>query len=97
MNLHINGLNIDVSDALRERITTKLERVNRHSSGSIISVNFTLSSDKHQHKAAAHLHLAGKDLHVEAVENEMQAAIDVLMDKIDRAVLQHKEKSHNVR
>ncbi|UOP04927.1 ribosome hibernation-promoting factor, HPF/YfiA family [Conchiformibius kuhniae] len=96
MNLHITGLNVDVGDALRQRIAAKMERVNRHSSG-IISVQFTLSADKHQHKAAAQIHLAGKDLHVEAVENEMQAAIDVLMDKIDRAVLQHKEKSQNVR
>lgn len=96
MNIHITGLNFDVSNHLRERIATKLERVNRHSSG-IISVNFTLSVDKLEHKATAHIHLAGKDLHVETVENDMHAAIDVLMDKIDRVVLQHKEKNQNVR
>lgn len=96
MNLHITGLNIDVSDSLRERIAAKLERIGRHSS-QIISVNITLSAEKVQHKAAAHIHLAGKDLHMETVEAEMQAAIDVLMDKIDRAVVQHKEKSQNVR
>lgn len=93
MNLHITGLHIEVTDALRNHVTEKLARINRHSD-SIISVNITLSTEKVQHKAAAQVHLAGKDLHVEAIENDMYAAIDVLMDKLDRAVLQHKEKSN---
>ena len=49
------------------------------------------------HKAEADIHLAGKDLQVEAVEADMYAAVDVLMDKIDRAVLKYKEKSNDVR
>lgn len=96
MNLHITGLHIDISDSLRGRIANKLERIARHG-GNIISVNITLSAEKLQHKAAAHIHLAGKELHVETVESEMNAAIDVLMDKIDRAVVQYKEKSQSVR
>lgn len=93
MNLHITGLHLEVTDALRQRITEKLERIQRHSDN-VISVNMTLSTEKVNHKIAAHVHLAGKDLHVEAVETDMYAAIDVLMDKLDRAVLQHKEKSN---
>lgn len=93
MNLNITGLHIEVTDALRNYVTEKLARINRHSD-SMISVNITLSTEKVQQKAAAQVHLAGKDLHVEAVENDMYAAIDALMDKLDRAVLQHKEKSN---
>lgn len=93
MNLNIMGLHIEVTDALRNYVTEKLARINRHSD-SMISVNITLSTEKVQQKAAAQVHLAGKDLHVEAVENDMYAAIDALMDKLDRAVLQHKEKSN---
>lgn len=96
MNVNITGLNIDITDAIKSRVHTKLERINRHSDG-VISVALTLSVEKVQHKAAAQIHLAGKDLHVEALESDMYAAIDVLMDKIDRAVLQHKEKANKVR
>lgn len=96
MNLKITGLNIDVTDALREHINSKLARINRHSDN-VISVSITLSVEKVEQKAAAQIHLAGKDLHIEAVEKDMYAAIDVLADKIDRAILQHKEKSHQVR
>ncbi|MDO4434160.1 MAG: ribosome-associated translation inhibitor RaiA [Alysiella sp.] len=96
MNLKITGLNFDVTEAIRNHVTQKLQRINRHSDG-VISATITLSVEKVEHKAAAQLHLAGKDLHIEAVENDMYAAIDILVDKLDRAVLQHKEKSKQPR
>ncbi|EGK11588.1 ribosome-associated translation inhibitor RaiA [Kingella kingae] len=96
MNLKITGLHLDVTEAMKTRITEKLQRINRHSDN-ILSVAVTLSVEKVKHKAAAQVHLAGKDLHVEAVEEDMYAAIDVLVDKLDRAILQHKEKANAVR
>ena len=41
MNLKINGLNFDVTDAIRERVTGKLERVAHHHDG-VISITVTL-------------------------------------------------------
>ena len=96
MNLKINGLNFDITDAIRNHVEGKLARTNRHADN-LINVTVTLSVDKLQHKAEANVHLAGKDLHVEAVEPDMYAAIDILMDKLDRAVLKHKEKASDVR
>ncbi|MGF6148556.1 ribosome hibernation promoting factor HPF [Kingella potus] len=97
MNLKITGLNFDVTEAVREHVALKLERISRHA-GNLISVTVTLSLDKPEHKAEADAHLSGKNVHVEAVESEnMYAAIDVMMDKLDRALIKHKEKSNNVR
>lgn len=96
MNLKITGLHLDVTEAMKTRITEKLQRINRHSDN-ILSVAVTLSVEKVKHKATAQVHLAGKDLHVEAVEEDMYAAIDVLVDKLDRAILQHKEKANAMR
>lgn len=96
MNLKITGLNFDVSEAIKTRIAEKLERIYRHTDD-IISIAITLSVEKVDQKAAAQVHLAGKDLHVEAIESDMYAAIDVLTDKLDRAIMQHKEKSKSVR
>ena len=96
MNLKITGLHLDVTEAMKTRITEKLQRINRHSDN-ILAVAVTLSVEKVKHKATAQVHLAGKDLHVEAVEEDMYAAIDVLVDKLDRAILQHKEKANAVR
>ena len=97
MNLTVTGLNLDVTEALREYVSTKLARISRHADN-IISTTVTLSTvEKGQHKVEADVHLAGKDLHVETVEVDMYAAIDVLMDKLDRMVLKHKEKNTEYR
>ncbi|MFC2507156.1 MAG: ribosome hibernation-promoting factor, HPF/YfiA family [Kingella sp. (in: b-proteobacteria)] len=92
MNLKITGLHFDITDAVKARIEDKLAKIARHSDN-VISVTVTLSVEKVNYKAAAQVHLAGKDLYAEAIEQEnMYAAIDVLADKLDRAILQHKEK-----
>ena len=96
MNLKITGLNFDVTEAIKNYVSDKLARISRHADN-IISVTITLSVEKVSQKAEADVHLAGKDLHVEAIEQDMYAAIDVLMDKLDRGVLKHKEKSGDVR
>ena len=96
MNLKITGLNFDVTEAIKQYVSGKLERINRHASN-LISVTVTLSVDKLEHKAEVDAHLSGKDLHVETIELDMYAAIDILMDKFDRALIKHKEKSQNVR
>ncbi|MDK4681029.1 ribosome-associated translation inhibitor RaiA [Kingella negevensis] len=94
MNLKITGLHFDVTEAIRNYVTEKVERSVRHHDG-VISVTVTLSVEKVQNKAAAQVHLAGKDIHIEAVEADMYAAIDVLVDKVDRALVQHKEKNQH--
>ena len=58
----------------------------------MIDVNVVMSVDKLRQKVEANLHMRGKDIHVEAIEPDMYAAIDALADKLDRQVLKHKEK-----
>jgi len=58
----------------------------------VIDVNVVMSVDKLRHKVEVNLHARGKDIHVEAIEPDMYAAIDALADKLDRQVLKHKEK-----
>ncbi|WP_174873856.1 ribosome hibernation-promoting factor, HPF/YfiA family [Vogesella oryzae] len=91
MNLKITGLHLEVTPALREFIESKLERITRHVDN-VIGVTVTLSVDKLVQKAEVNVHLAGKDIHVEASDSDMYAAIDALMDKLDRQVLKFKEK-----
>lgn len=92
MNLKITGLHLEVTPPLREYIQSKLERITRHVDN-LIEVGVTLSVDKLVQKAEVNLHLPpGKDIHVEATEADMYAAVDVVMDKLDRQVLKHKEK-----
>ncbi|GAB3259274.1 HPF/RaiA family ribosome-associated protein [Chitinimonas naiadis] len=96
MNLTISGHHLDVTPAIREYVETKLERVTRHFDH-VIDMGVTLSVDKLQQKIEVNVHLRGKDIHVEATEPDMYAAIDLVADKLDRQVLKHKEKRYGDR
>lgn len=91
MNIKVTGLHLDVTPSLREHVENKLERIIRHVDD-LIDLSVTLSVDKLVQKAEVNAHLSGKDIHVEATAEDMYAAIDLLMDKLDRQVLKHKEK-----
>ncbi|HEY5762611.1 MAG TPA: ribosome-associated translation inhibitor RaiA [Rhodocyclaceae bacterium] len=91
MNLHITGHHLEVTPALRDYVTTKLEKVTRHFDH-VIDVSVTLSVEKLKQKAEVTLHVRGKDIFVESDDSDLYAAIDALVDKLDRQVLKYKQK-----
>jgi putative sigma-54 modulation protein len=96
MNLNLTGHHLLITPAIREYVTTKLERVTRHFDH-VIDVTVVLSVDKLRQQITANLHIRGKEIHAECVEPDMYAAIDALADKLDRQVLRHKEKRNGSR
>ena len=100
MNLTISGHHLDVTPALREYVLTKLERVTRHFD-QVVDVNVLLTVEKQKEKERRQrcevtLHVKGRDIFVEQANEDLYAAIDQLMDKLDRQVVRHKEclKNH---
>lgn len=91
MNLQLTGHHVDITPAIRDYVTTKLERVVRHFDH-VIDVSVVLTVNKLQQKVEATVHVRGKDLHAECIDADMYAAIDGLADKLDRQVLKHKEQ-----
>ena len=91
MNLHLSGRHLDITPAIRNYVLEKLGRVTRHFD-QVIDLHVTMSVEKLQHKIECSVHVAGRDMHVEAIDADMYAAIDALADKLDRQVLKHKEK-----
>ncbi|HYC35702.1 MAG TPA: ribosome-associated translation inhibitor RaiA [Usitatibacter sp.] len=91
MNLHLTGHHVEITPAIREYVTAKLARINRHFEH-VIDVNVIMTVEKMDQKIEANVHLSGKDIHVQAHDGDMYAAIDGLIDKLDRQVLRHKER-----
>jgi len=91
MNLQLTGHHLDITPPIRAYVESKLERITRHFD-EVIDVNVILSTDKLQHKVEMTLHIAGKDLHTESIDADMYAAIDNIIDKLDRLVLKQKER-----
>jgi putative sigma-54 modulation protein len=95
MNLHLSGHHLEVTPAIRDYITGKFSRITRHFDH-VIDVNVKMSVDRLDQKIEANVHLSGKDIFVESHDPDMYAAIDSLIDKLDRQILKHKEKhSHS--
>lgn len=96
MNLSISGHHLTVTPAIREYVMNKIDRVLRHFDH-VIDIQVILSVDKLVHQAEITVHLKGKDVHCEAKEENLYAAIDALVDKVDRQVLKYKDKIQTTR
>jgi putative sigma-54 modulation protein len=96
MNLTISGHHLEVTPALREYVLTKLSRVLRHFD-QVVDVNVLLTVEKQKEKARRQraevtLHVKGREIFVENSHEDLYAAIDELMDKLDRQVCRHKDR-----
>ena len=94
MNLTISGHHLEITPSLREYVLTKLDRVTRHFD-QVVDINVLLSVEKmtekeRRQKAEVTLHVKGKDIFIEHAAEDMYAAVDQLMDKLDRQVCRHK-------
>ncbi len=94
MNLNISGHHLDLTPSLRSYVTDKLKRVERHFDH-LIDASVILSVDKLQHKAEATLHTRGANLHAQEICQDMYAAIDGLIDKLDQQTRKFKDKLRN--
>jgi len=94
MNLNISGHHVEVTAPMRAYVRDKLKRVERHFDH-LISAEVILSVEKLRQKAEATVHASGANLHAEAINGDMYAAIDLLMDKLDQQTRKHKEKLRN--
>jgi len=93
MRLKITGRHLVVTPAIQEYVHTKLERVFRHF-GNVTRASLILSLDHLIQHAEITVHVPGKEIFVEASDVDMYAAIDSLLDKLDRQVIKFKQKAY---
>jgi putative sigma-54 modulation protein len=96
MQINISGHHVEVTEALKDYVHSKVEKLERHFDN-ITNVQVTLTVEKLVQKAEATIHASGAELHANADDENMYAAIDGLTDKLDRQLLKHKEKMNNHR
>lgn len=96
MNLTISGHHLDVTPALRNYVTSKLDRISRHFD-QVVDVKVLLSVEKQREKdrrqrAECNIHVKGSDLFAESSHADLYAAVDDLVDKMDRQVGRYKTR-----
>lgn len=91
MQINLTGHHVDITPSLRDYVTGKMDRLERHFDH-VTDVHVILSVEKLRHKAEATIHISGGNLFADATEEDMYAAVDALVDKLDRQIKKHKEK-----
>lgn len=92
MQINVSGHHLEITSSLREYVTEKFSRLQRHFD-QITNTDVTLTVEKQVQKAEANVHVAGADLFATSESSDMYAAIDTLTDKLDRQLIKHKEKN----
>ncbi len=91
MQLNITGHHVDITPPMNEYVTGKMAKLERHFDN-VTNVHVVLSVEKLRQKAEATLHVSGAEIFADCVDEDMYAAVDGLIDKLDRQVIKHKEK-----
>jgi putative sigma-54 modulation protein len=96
MNLTISGHHLEVTPALRSYVTSKIDRISRHFD-QVVDIKVLLTVEKQKEKerrqrAECNIHVKGDDLFAESAHADLYAAVDELVDKLDRQVGRYKTK-----
>jgi len=96
MNLTISGHHLEVTPALRAYVVSKLERVLRRFD-QVTHVTVLLSKHNEAQKerrqrVECSIHVKGNALHAGSKHLSLYAAIDELVDKLDRQIVSHKTR-----
>ncbi len=91
MQLSLTGHHIEITPPLRDYVNNKMDRIQRHFDN-VVDAHCVLSVEKLRHRAEATVNLGGGRIFADSVEENMYAAIDMLVDKLDRQVKKYKEK-----
>ncbi len=92
MQVSVTGHHVDVTDSLRTHVEEKISKLKRHFDN-VTDVHVILTVEKLEQKAEATVQVSGAKLFADDVQADMYQAIDNMVDKLDRQIIKHKEKT----
>ncbi len=92
MQVSVTGHHVEVTDSLRVYVNEKIGKLKRHFDN-VTDVHVILTVEKLEQKAEATVHISGAKLFAEDTREDMYQAIDNMIDKLDRQIIKHKEKT----
>ena len=91
MNVTVSGKNIEITDALRDNVTFKLEKFGKFFKEDT-EAQATLSVQKNRHIIEITIPINGSLLRVEEATDDMYTSMDKALDKLNRQIEKHKTK-----
>lgn len=93
MRYNVRGNNVEVTDAIREYVIKKLSKLEKYFDTTPTSdVNVRLSVFNNDQRVEVTIPMPGLLLRAEETHVDMYAAIDLVVDKLERQIRKHKTK-----
>lgn len=92
MQVSVTGHHVEVTDSLKTHVEEKISKLKRHFDN-VTDVHVILTVEKLEQKAEATVQISGAKLFAEDTKSDMYQAIDNMVDKLDRQIIKHKEKT----
>ena len=96
MQVSVTGRHVEVTQAMKQHVEDKIAKIKRHFDH-VTDVHVILTVEKLEQKAEATVQISGAKLFADDVQEDMYAAIDNMVDKLDRQIIKHKEKAQSHR
>jgi putative sigma-54 modulation protein len=96
MQINLVGHNVEITSALRAFTEDKLNKLERHFD-KITSIHVVFDVEKLRQIAEASILVSKSKLHARAESEDMYVTVNMLVDKLDRQLIEHKEKTHKHR
>ena len=91
MQVSVTGRHVEVTEAMKQHVEDKISNLKRHFDH-VTDIHVILTVEKLEQKAEATVQISGAKLFADDVKEDMYAAIDNMVDKLDRQIIKHKEK-----
>ena len=94
LNFNIRGENIEVTPAIRDHVENKIEKIERYFNEDMSAnahVNLKVYNDR-QTKVEVTIPMKSVTLRAEERHDDMYAAVDLIVDKLERQIRKHKTK-----
>ena len=91
MQVSVTGRHVEVTEAMKQHVEDKISKLKRHFDH-VTDIHVILTVEKLEQTAEATVQISGAKLFADDVKEDMYAAIDNMVDKLDRQIIKHKEK-----
>jgi putative sigma-54 modulation protein len=93
MSIDFTGHQLEVTDALKAHTEDKFRKIKAHFDN-ITSIHVVFKVEKLQQIAEGTILVAKNKFHASAEDENLYTAIDSMADKLNRQMVEHKQKSH---
>lgn len=94
MNIKVTGRNIEVTDAIREYIEKRLEKLEKFE-GNNTDINVVCSVEREDQIVEMQVNNNGEFIRIEEKNDDLYASIDLAVDKVERQMRKEKEKRND--